>query len=148
MFVISCLFLFFFFLMIRRPPRSTRTDTLFPYTTLFRSSLGWVEYEDAVAILTIILGVYQQLQHIGELAMLPARAELRIHHEAGVLLGKVPKYCLTEAPLHVRCRGGDVKAQPNVGTASVGQHGPQHPLGLPTGVVKREFVHEAVISRR
>src|SRR3546814_12608669 len=28
----------FFFLMIRRPPRSTRTDTLFPYTTLFRSS--------------------------------------------------------------------------------------------------------------
>src|SRR3546814_15143387 len=27
-----------FFLMIRRPPRSTRTDTLFPYTTLFRSS--------------------------------------------------------------------------------------------------------------
>src|SRR3546814_8297229 len=28
-----------FFLMIRRPPRSTRTDTLFPYTTLFRSAL-------------------------------------------------------------------------------------------------------------
>src|SRR3546814_13263458 len=33
MFMILC----FFFLMIRRPPRSTRTDTLFPYTTLFRS---------------------------------------------------------------------------------------------------------------
>src|SRR3546814_10510470 len=31
------IYLFFFFLMIRRPPRSTRTDTLFPYTTLFRS---------------------------------------------------------------------------------------------------------------
>src|SRR3546814_4251487 len=30
----------FFFLMIRRPPRSTRTDTLFPYTTLFRA-LRW-----------------------------------------------------------------------------------------------------------
>src|SRR3546814_6213398 len=29
--------MWFFFLMIRRPPRSTRTDTLFPYTTLFRS---------------------------------------------------------------------------------------------------------------
>src|SRR3546814_1998669 len=26
--------------MLRRPPRSTRTDTLFPYTTLFRSGLG------------------------------------------------------------------------------------------------------------
>src|SRR3546814_5532724 len=36
----SCLVFFtlIFFLMIRRPPRSTRTDTLFPYTTLFRSS--------------------------------------------------------------------------------------------------------------
>src|SRR3546814_18317256 len=40
----SCVFLLcvtpllsFFFLRIRRPPRSTRTDTLFPYTTLFRS---------------------------------------------------------------------------------------------------------------
>src|SRR3546814_16367665 len=31
----------FFFLMNRRPPRSTRTDTLFPYTTLFRSQPGW-----------------------------------------------------------------------------------------------------------
>src|SRR3546814_12988620 len=29
-----------FFLIIRRPPRSTRTDTLFPYTTLFRSCLN------------------------------------------------------------------------------------------------------------
>src|SRR3546814_15535014 len=34
MFLYIC---YFFFLMIRRPPRSTRTDTLFPYTTLFRS---------------------------------------------------------------------------------------------------------------
>src|SRR3546814_15828684 len=33
------IFTLFFFLMIRRPPRSTRTDTLFPYTTLFRSGL-------------------------------------------------------------------------------------------------------------
>src|SRR3546814_3774034 len=35
--VIIRLLTFFFFLMLRRPPRSTRTDTLFPYTTLFRS---------------------------------------------------------------------------------------------------------------
>src|SRR3546814_15901488 len=32
----------FFFLMIRRPPRSTHTDTLFPYTTLFRSHPLWM----------------------------------------------------------------------------------------------------------
>src|SRR3546814_17838920 len=36
-----CVLCFFFFLMIRRPPRSTRTDTLFPYTTLFRSRQAW-----------------------------------------------------------------------------------------------------------
>src|SRR3546814_9526067 len=35
-FVVCCILIFC--LMIRRPPRSTRTDTLFPYTTLFRSS--------------------------------------------------------------------------------------------------------------
>src|SRR3546814_13121341 len=37
-----------FFLMRRRPPRSTRTDTLFPYTTLFRSSPlpPWVRSSD------------------------------------------------------------------------------------------------------
>src|SRR3546814_17573595 len=36
---IDFVYLIVFFLMIRRPPRSTRTDTLFPYTTLFRSDL-------------------------------------------------------------------------------------------------------------
>src|SRR3546814_11127309 len=36
--MIFLLFTLFFFLMILRPPRSTRTDTLFPYTTLFRSA--------------------------------------------------------------------------------------------------------------
>src|SRR3546814_14958879 len=39
----------FFFLMIRRPPRSTRTDTLFPYTTLYRSRA-----EEAVLIERIV----------------------------------------------------------------------------------------------
>src|SRR3546814_16341582 len=37
--VTSCI-VFIFFLMIRRPPRSTRTDTRFPYTTLFLSHPG------------------------------------------------------------------------------------------------------------
>src|SRR3546814_4219110 len=34
--------------MIRRPPRSTRTDTLFPYTTLFRSSLTKIAKEEGI----------------------------------------------------------------------------------------------------
>src|SRR3546814_17491056 len=33
--------------MIRRPPRSTRTDTLFPYTTLFRSADGCIAFPSA-----------------------------------------------------------------------------------------------------
>src|SRR3546814_10747363 len=37
LFVVVLFMSCFFFLSIRRPPRSTRTDTLFPYTTLFRS---------------------------------------------------------------------------------------------------------------
>src|SRR3546814_18722708 len=42
----------FVVLMIRRPPRSTRTDTLFPYTTLFRSILpviGYGHLDEAIA---------------------------------------------------------------------------------------------------
>src|SRR3546814_21150624 len=35
--VIACMYVYVFFLILRRPPRLTRTDTLFPYTTLFRS---------------------------------------------------------------------------------------------------------------
>src|SRR3546814_2793646 len=35
--------------MIRRPPRSTRTDTLFPYTTLFRSPMFWIGFEAVTA---------------------------------------------------------------------------------------------------
>src|SRR3546814_2505269 len=35
--LLMCVSTYVFFLMLRRPPRSTRTDTLFPYTTLFRS---------------------------------------------------------------------------------------------------------------
>src|SRR3546814_19675135 len=39
------LIVFVFFFMIRRPPRSTPTDTLFPYTTLFRSSRGLADFD-------------------------------------------------------------------------------------------------------
>src|SRR3546814_14213591 len=46
LFCLHFTFLLFFFLMIRRPPRSTLTDTLFPYTTLFRSC--WVRARSRV----------------------------------------------------------------------------------------------------
>src|SRR3546814_14487913 len=40
MYITESVLFCFFFLMIRRPPRPTRTDTPFPYTTLFRSQRG------------------------------------------------------------------------------------------------------------
>src|SRR5213083_3502100 len=42
------MFMIFFFLMIRRPPRSTQQRTLFPYTTLFRSGRGCARRGQAV----------------------------------------------------------------------------------------------------
>src|SRR3546814_16899893 len=50
--IFCCLF---FFLMRRRPPRSTRTDTLFPYTTLFRSGNSMKPFRSAVAALALFV---------------------------------------------------------------------------------------------
>src|SRR3546814_20816219 len=72
-----------FFLMIRRPPRSTRTDTLFPYTTLFRSRIAG------------LVGLDQRLGQIGTL-----------HVGAGVTVkahrGHVEEHRLAGAPREVR----------------------------------------------
>src|SRR3546814_2150712 len=57
--------------MIRRPPRSTRTDTLFPYTTLFRS-VAVV----AAAGLEVLAGFRRTVGHF---------VELREVHSVGVL---------------------------------------------------------------
>src|SRR3546814_19551455 len=43
--------------MRRRPPRSTRTDTLFPYTTLFRSDADVARHDDAVGAVLHLDGV-------------------------------------------------------------------------------------------
>src|SRR3546814_16624409 len=48
MVLVLSIFLCFVFLMILRPPRSTRTDTLFPYTTLFR----------AVGLMAVMVALY------------------------------------------------------------------------------------------
>src|SRR3546814_19066216 len=50
-------FVHFFFLMIRRPPSSIRTDTLFPYTTLFRSIRNNVLATEVVARASANAGV-------------------------------------------------------------------------------------------
>src|SRR3546814_20605747 len=62
----------FFFLMIRRPPRSTRTDTLFPYTTLFRSVReSCMELTDpVVAAVVTVTNRLRSEEHTSELQSL------------------------------------------------------------------------------
>src|SRR3546814_20209961 len=56
-------FFFFFLLIVLRPPRSTLPDTLFPYTTLFRS-VGLV----ALGVLEVVAGELVVVHHAGEVA--------------------------------------------------------------------------------
>src|SRR3546814_8519200 len=62
--------------MIRRPPRSTRTDTLFPYTTLFRSAFNIASSGADVAVLIIPANEEQEMaeqrseEHTSELQSL------------------------------------------------------------------------------
>src|SRR3546814_14610696 len=51
--------------MIRRPPRSTRTDTLFPYTTLFRSTSGSIELNGVELTSLKREGLRRSRRHIG-----------------------------------------------------------------------------------
>src|SRR3546814_2974205 len=72
----------FFFLMLRRPPRSTRTDTLFPYTTRFRSE-GRVDL--LVEELLDLLG--DRAGELEVLALQRVRAVRVAQHEAGAATG-------------------------------------------------------------
>src|SRR3546814_11932925 len=76
-----------FFLMIRRPPRSTRTDTLFPYTTLFRS--GEAVGDDAALCLALERVVADRVGR-GHAFLDIARIEPRTVHrapDAGIAIG-------------------------------------------------------------
>src|SRR3546814_1425038 len=55
----------FFFVMIRRPPRSTRPDTLFPYTTLFRSDRHRPRAGRGIRLLAGVQGQGVELQELG-----------------------------------------------------------------------------------
>src|SRR5216110_3675871 len=59
--------LFFFFLMIRRPPRSTQAHTLFPYTTLFRSHVLWTHRRDRPLGDAVLPGNVRSEEHTSEL---------------------------------------------------------------------------------
>src|SRR3546814_20059595 len=60
--------------MIRRPPRSTRTDTLFPYTTLFRSNGLWI-FTPIVEVAQSLPASHQQaIQHLGNELVMAAQS--------------------------------------------------------------------------
>src|SRR3546814_10659244 len=63
--------------MIRRPPRSTRTDTLFPYTTLFRS-IGWHDVAQGIAVGVLACAPHLGRQH--QAAKEAARLDGQTHH--------------------------------------------------------------------
>src|SRR3546814_14607836 len=80
--------------MIRRPPRSTRTDTLFPYTTLFRSLLDDVlgHHAELVALVHVPQGAQLLLQsRIGgqRAALLDPVAQLDPHFAALVVVAVI-----------------------------------------------------------
>src|SRR3546814_15929840 len=93
----------FFFLMIRRPPRSTRTDTLFPYTTLFRSH--WpirrgrlvgglftrIDRSSRLSSRLLLAFAAQGFDQTGEQAREPAahQGEVRIELPGFVLRGRI-----------------------------------------------------------
>src|SRR3546814_15182149 len=75
--------------MIRRPPRSTRTDTLFPYTTLFRS----VRPDDCPGIAALgFEDVLERLEHV-RVAQVPAFGAAIIH-DTVLALGRGDQPCV------------------------------------------------------
>src|SRR3546814_12820714 len=97
-----------FLLKIRRPPRSTRTDTLFPYTTLFRSHahrviLGDRDHEDAA---------------LNRVALLVRGAAGHAAVEDGVAAGGADQHVDVEAAAvdpDVSLFGGDIDGRPSGG---------------------------------
>src|SRR3546814_11707136 len=80
--VVRCVILLFFFLMIRRPPRSTRTDPLFPYTTLFRSEGGGHRGRDSARETLRVGAVFEEVApHPVELSALGSPGVARPQRE-------------------------------------------------------------------
>src|SRR3546814_87520 len=95
------------FLMIRRPPRSTRTDTLFPYTTLFRSGVARLAASHALEPLPLeaenlaVVGAFGHRDVHGPAVgqgEAPARARRRLAEADRELIGNVGALRLEAAP--------------------------------------------------
>src|SRR3546814_11357922 len=124
MYFIFLLFLFFFFLMIRRPPRSTLTDTLFPYTTLFRSA-------DTAGLISVLV-----------MAGLLGDVE---HHQPAMTASLLKRFCRTSRTLPDRDDQRDGKL--SVDTARrPGEEGHRHE-GSVAKIVKLEHAWRRLDGR-
>src|SRR3546814_11891457 len=87
--------------MIRRPPRSTRTDTLFPYTTLFRSVPAW-QAEAPVPFVILFIApaplVLRPAFGIGA-GVQPEQAVIHVH------TGRIRSQCQQQAEMACRSHG-------------------------------------------
>src|SRR3546814_756975 len=92
---VQCFLYVIFFLMIRRPPRSTRTDTLFPYTTLFRSiDHCQLRHAPAHSFGSCTLGVERPV---------PCEEALRIDQRLGIRIETLPHQPTLELRTTDRC---------------------------------------------
>src|SRR3546814_6764097 len=102
----------FFFLMTLRPPRSTRTDTLFPYTTLFRSESG-IDAEGWRDMAQGISGRLVRLSFRGDATVQPmlSRASRELNLDLSILQGSVSRIKDTPYGQLVLSVQGDAAAQ-------------------------------------
>src|SRR3546814_2271844 len=99
--------------MIRRPPRSTRTDTLFPYTTLFRSHLPRPDHADCLHLACSFD------EHV------PCRTRSRVY---SAYVEAAPARSPTPPPKSFCCLGGGVGERAGAGNRlSLFFHRPQPP---------------------
>src|SRR3546814_13796469 len=73
--------------MIRRPPRSTRTDTLFPYTTLFRSSARALGAAAALALFCTALALLLYFRLVRTLGSMGVASQAYLRSGVSVMLG-------------------------------------------------------------
>src|SRR3546814_2643964 len=90
--------------MIRRPPRSTRTDTLFPYTTLFRS-LGLFSARGIIAVLgpaaaTSVVAAGAACAESADAASPPARSEEHTSELQSLMRISYAVFCLKKQTNH------------------------------------------------
>src|SRR3546814_17609705 len=142
--------------MIRRPPRSTRTDTLFPYTTLVRSfTLADVAEEaDLWAEDAIQYGDldkrYQQSTfgaHFVEVAVDAATGEIRVRRMLAVCAaGRIlnPKNARSQVIVAMTMGVGDALMQEAVVVKRVGKFG-IHDLETPAIAVQVDILHQDVL---